>query len=272
MAIQTFTAAQVLTAAQMNALQANDYNQTVSTKTANYVLVAADKGTRVVMNSATATTITVNTSLFAAGDSLRLQNINSGATVVTAGTATVTSAGSLSIPQWGGGQLYFTSASAAVYFPDANTSSSVSIFSVSQASGTNGGTATSGSWLKIGLNTTVVNGITSCTLTSGVISLPAGTYTVEASNPFAGVNDCKIKLYNTTDAADTIIGTSGSQSGAAATQVIRTSLLGVFTSAGTKNYELQYRVSSTLANYGLGINNSFSVAENYALITITKTA
>jgi len=164
---------------------------------------------------------------------------------------------------------YYTGSAWATVGP---SSASVSIFSVSQTSGTNGGTATSGSWLKIGLNTTVVNGITSCTLTSGVISLPAGTYTVEASNPFAGVNDCKIKLYNTTDAADTIIGTSGSQSGAAATQVIRTSLLGVFTSAGTKNYELQYRVSSTLANYGLGINNSFSVAENYALITITKTA
>ena len=164
---------------------------------------------------------------------------------------------------------YYTGSAWATVGP---SSPQVSIFSVSQSSGTNGGTATSGSFLKIGLNTTVVNGITSCTLTSGVISLPAGTYTVEASNPFAGVNDCKIKLYNTTDAADTIIGTSGSQSGAAATQVIRTSLLGVFTSAGTKNYELQYRVSSTLANYGLGINNSFSVAENYALITITKTA
>ena len=46
MAIQDFTAGQILTAAQMDALQANDYNQTVSTKTDNYVLVAADKGTR----------------------------------------------------------------------------------------------------------------------------------------------------------------------------------------------------------------------------------
>ena len=64
MAIQTFTAGQVLTAAQMNSLQANDYNQTVSTKTDSYTLVAADKGTRVVMNKATATTITVNDSLF----------------------------------------------------------------------------------------------------------------------------------------------------------------------------------------------------------------
>jgi hypothetical protein len=30
MALTTFTAAQVLTAAQLNAVQANDYNQTVS--------------------------------------------------------------------------------------------------------------------------------------------------------------------------------------------------------------------------------------------------
>lgn len=134
MALQTFTSGQILTAAQMTALQANDYNQTVSTKTANYVLVAADKGTRVVMNSASATTITVNTSLFAAGDSLRIQNINSGATVITAGTATVTSAGSLSVPQWGGGQLYFTSASAAVYFPDAATVSAGGLVRIGSAS------------------------------------------------------------------------------------------------------------------------------------------
>lgn len=117
MAKQTFVASTVLTAAQMNALQANDYNQTVSTKTASYTLVAADVGTRVVMNSASATTITVNTSIFAAGDTLFLQNINSGVCTVTAGTATVTSAGSLAIPQWGSGTLYFTSASAAIYFP-----------------------------------------------------------------------------------------------------------------------------------------------------------
>lgn len=121
MAIQTFTAAQVLTAAQMNSLQANDYNQTVSAKVASYTLVAADKGTRITMSNAAATTVTVNTSLFAAGDSLRIQNIGAGTCTITAGTATVTSAGSLIIPQWGGGQLFFTSASAAVYFPDAVT-------------------------------------------------------------------------------------------------------------------------------------------------------
>lgn len=119
MAKQTFTTGQVLTAAQMTSLQANDYNQTVSAKTASYVLVAADAGTTITMNSGSATTITVNTALFTAGDTLRIQNIGAGACVVTAGTATVTSAGSLSIPQWGGGTLYFTTSAAAVYFPNA---------------------------------------------------------------------------------------------------------------------------------------------------------
>lgn len=121
MAKQTFTSGQVLTAAQMTSLQANDYNQTVSAKTANYVLVASDAGTTITMSSATATTVTVNTSLFTAGDTLRIQNLNGGGTcTVTAGTATVTSAGSLVIPSWGGGTLYFTSASAAIWFPNAS--------------------------------------------------------------------------------------------------------------------------------------------------------
>jgi len=119
MAIQTFTAAQVLTAAQMNTLQANDYNQTVATKTASYTLVAADKGTRVVMNVASANTVTVNTSLFSAGDTLVIQNIGAGVTTVTAGTATVSSAGPLTISQYGSGTLYFTSAGVSLWFPSA---------------------------------------------------------------------------------------------------------------------------------------------------------
>ena len=116
MAIETYVASQVLTAAQLNTTQKNDYNQTVSTKTANYVLVAADRGTRIAMNAAGATSITVNTSLFTAGDTLFIQNIGAGVCTVTAGTATVNTSGSLALAQWGGGTLYFTSASAAIFF------------------------------------------------------------------------------------------------------------------------------------------------------------
>lgn len=118
MALQTFTAGQVLTAAQLTTLQADNYNQTVSNKVASYVLVAADRGTRVVMNNAGSTTITVNSALFTAGDTLFIQNIGAGVCTITAGTATVTTAGSLALPQWAGGTLYFTSASAAIFFPN----------------------------------------------------------------------------------------------------------------------------------------------------------
>ena len=107
-----FVASTVLTASQLN----STFNIPVTTKTANYVLTAADAGTRINMNAAGATTITVNTSIFSAGDNLQISNIGAGVCTVTAGTATVNTAGSLALAQWGGGTLYFISASAAIFF------------------------------------------------------------------------------------------------------------------------------------------------------------
>ena len=117
MAKQTFTTGQVLTALQMTSLQATAMGGgAASTKTANYVLVAADAGTTVAMNAAGATTITVNTGLFAAGDTVFIQNIGAGVCTITAGTATVNTAGALALPQYDAGILYFTSASAAIFY------------------------------------------------------------------------------------------------------------------------------------------------------------
>ena len=119
MAKQTFTTGQVLTAAQMNSLQSNDFNQTVSVKTASYTLVAADKGTRIEFNTSGSVTCTVNTGIFDAGDTVIIQNRGSGTVTVTAGTATVNTNASLAIGQYGYGTLYFVSASAAIFFADA---------------------------------------------------------------------------------------------------------------------------------------------------------
>jgi hypothetical protein len=117
MAKQTFTTGQVLTAAQMQSLQNTALGGGPATaKTANYVLVAADAGTTVAMDAATATTITVDTGLFAAGDTVFIQNIGAGDCTITAGTATVDTAGSLILPQYDAGILYFTSASAAIFY------------------------------------------------------------------------------------------------------------------------------------------------------------
>ena len=115
MAKQTFTTGQVLTAAQMTALQLNDYNQTVNAKVASYTLVASDAGTRITMSNASATTITLNTSLFAAGDTLFISNTGAGACTITAGTATVSTASSLVLAQYDSGSLYFTSTGVAIW-------------------------------------------------------------------------------------------------------------------------------------------------------------
>jgi hypothetical protein len=117
MAKQTFTVGQVLKAADLTNLQATAMGGgSPNQKTASYVLVAADAGTCIQMNSASSTTITVNQSLFSAGDSVQIQNIGSGTTTITAGTATVNTAGSAAVSQFDGGFLYFTSTSSAIWF------------------------------------------------------------------------------------------------------------------------------------------------------------
>jgi hypothetical protein len=78
--------------------------------------VAADAGTVVQMNSASATTITVNTALFAAGDTVQIQNVGAGVCTITAGTATVSTSATLALKQYDAGTLYFNTTSAAFFF------------------------------------------------------------------------------------------------------------------------------------------------------------
>jgi hypothetical protein len=119
-----------------------------SAKTASYTLVAADAGTAISMDSASATTITVNTSLFAAGDTVQITNLGAGVCTITAGTATVNTSASLALAQYESGTLDFTSTSAAIFSKGAGaaatsggmtllsttslTGSSVTISSISQ--------------------------------------------------------------------------------------------------------------------------------------------
>jgi len=95
MARQTFTAGQVLTAAQVTTLQAAIWSDDVNAQTASYTLVLGDAGKQVTMTNASATTITVplNSSVaFATG--VRIYVINLGA-----GTCTVAGAGGVTISQ-----------------------------------------------------------------------------------------------------------------------------------------------------------------------------
>lgn len=237
MAKQTFTTGSVLTATQMNNLQANDYNWTVSQKTASYVLAAADAGTRIEMNSGSPTTVTVNTGLFTAGDTLFIQNIGSGACTVTAGTATVNkaTAGSLTLAQYQGGTLYFVSASSAVFFADAGYTPPLTtkgdLFGYDTAAaripiGSNNQVLTADStqalglkWASVSAGYTLISTTNISATNSTTISVAANSYTklmLILENMFLGTNTEEINIRLNNDSGSNYnffrVGTSGTTS------------------------------------------------------------
>ena len=148
--------------------------------------------------------------------------------------------------------------------------SDVAIFNETQASGTNGGTATSGSFVKRTLNTTIVNEITGCSIASSVITLPAGTYVVRGFGTAfgSGLGVMKTRLQNTTDATTTQQGTNAFTT---ADVMIVSEFNARFVIAASKNFELQTRVGATVATNGYGAAVAFG-DEVYSQIIITKVA
>jgi len=145
-------------------------------------------------------------------------------------------------------------------------SSPTSVFAEEQASGTNGGLSTIGAWTKRTLNTTRANDIPGVSIASSVISLPAGTYYVEASSQLYRCNQCQIKIRNSTDSTDLVLGTNNyfnntNGSGQA-------TLFGTFTLAAAKDIELQYRLQ-VAAVTGLGTASSWGT-EVYSILAISK--
>lgn len=137
-----------------------------------------------------------------------------------------------------------------------------------KASGTDGGTATAGSWQTRTLNTEVTDGIGS-TLSSNQFTLPAGTYHVRASAPAFSCSQHQIRLQNITDAATTLLGTSECTNPGAGDGVSRSEIDGTFTIAAGKTFELQHRVAATKASNGYGIATAWGT-EIYANIFIER--
>jgi hypothetical protein len=147
----------------------------------------------------------------------------------------------------------------------------IAIFNESQASGTNGGTFTSGSYTKRVLNTTVVNNITGCSIASSVITLPAGTFQVLASAPATTVDKHKIRIQNTTAATTLAIGGSAFTP-AGSTIVTVSQVQATFVLSVSSTIELQHRCLTTKATDGLGVNTSFGDNEIFSQITIARIA
>jgi len=146
-----------------------------------------------------------------------------------------------------------------------------------KSAGTSGGTATSGSFQTRDLNTVLTNEITGASLSSNQITLPAGTYYIQAHSPAAGVDSHQTRLRNITDGSDTLLGTSEraeNNIGTANPGNIRTTsrsiIEGRFTIASTKTFEVQHRVQTTLATKGFGVENTFGVTQLYSDAKIWK--
>ena len=120
------------------------------------------------------------------------------------------------------------------------------------------------------LNTVVTNEIASASLATNQITLPSGTYFIYAFAPSYGSDRHTAKLRNTTDSSDTILGTSEYSSGGSANT--HCLIIGRFTIASSKVFEIQHRVQSSYASLGLGVSKDMSETNIYTNVQIWKVA
>lgn len=139
-----------------------------------------------------------------------------------------------------------------------------------KSSGTNGGTATSGSWQTRDLNTTGGDFDKFATLSSNQITLDPGKYLIQAKAPAFQVGGHKAKLYDITNAADVQIGSAENSGGSAATGT-SSEIYAVVSITSATTYEIQHRVASTVATSGFGgTDPSLAAVEIFTTVTITK--
>lgn len=139
-----------------------------------------------------------------------------------------------------------------------------------KAANTSGGDFNSGAWRTRVLNTVVTNTIAGASLASNQITLPAGTYEIDALAPAFQVSRHKAALYDTTGAAYLLYGTSEATASVGTDASTLSYVRGRFTIAVQSVLELRHQCEITKATYGLGVESNFGVIEIYAEVVIRK--
>lgn len=141
-----------------------------------------------------------------------------------------------------------------------------------ETSGTVGGTATTGSLQTLTLNTVVTNEITGASLGSNLITLPAGTYRINARSPFYRTNAAYIQIYNSSDTTEIEQG-SNIYSSSSSGDMEWAHAFAVFTLASSKDIAIRYRCTTTTGTSDLGNAKSYlGVVEVYTEVIIEKVA
>jgi len=120
-----------------------------------------------------------------------------------------------------------------------------------KAQNTSGGTFTQGSWRTRTLNTEDFDTGNRCTLAANQITLEAGVYECRIRAVGYGVNGYQARLYNITDAAEILLGTS-EDSPATAKVNTQSDIVGRFIIPAGKVLEVQSICETTLNPDGFG--------------------
>jgi hypothetical protein len=138
-----------------------------------------------------------------------------------------------------------------------------------QASGTNAGASTSGSYASRTLNTLVRNNGSIASLSSNQVTLGAGTYYFQWSSPAFAADAFKTRIQNITDGTTASYGSTEYSENATPKSQTRSVGSCIVTIAASKAFELQMRVSISKATNGLGTASGFGT-EIYSRLEITK--
>lgn len=141
-----------------------------------------------------------------------------------------------------------------------------------KGSTSDGGSSAATTWSTRDLNTVRTNEITSASLSSNQISLPAGTYIIESHSPLYKSGRFRVRLWNVTDSAATLLGTSACSDAGDNTGAY-SHIRGKFTIAGTKSFRIEYYCAAGQATTGLGTAVGSSAGSSvYTEVLIWKVA
>lgn len=139
------------------------------------------------------------------------------------------------------------------------------------ATSVDGGLSSAGENSRL-LDSEVANTIVGASLLSNAVTLPTGTYRCYASAPAYQSNRHRIFLYNNTDAAVELLGTSGFSAPSSAVQS-RSFIFGEeFTIASSKEFVLKHYCQTATASTGLGLATRDGRTEIYAELIFEKVA
>ena len=138
-----------------------------------------------------------------------------------------------------------------------------------QQSGTDGGTFNSGSWVTRVLNTVAFDTI-GVVLAGNAFTLPRGVYEIDGHAPAWNVNRHMIRLYDVTNGAAVLWGTSEISSAIQSNIVpsqTRSFVRGrVYVSAPTA-YRIEHRCQTSVATWGLGLGSGGGFAVDHETFT-----